>query len=65
MAIECGLQMDLEEYMSSFSPSLMQIVASWSEGAKFMDILKGSKILEVRGIALKPAVFSGNSSGHC
>ena len=26
----------------------MQIVASWSEGAKFMDILKGSKILEVR-----------------
>lgn len=48
MAIECGLQMDLEEYMSSFSPSLMQIVASWSEGAKFMDILKGSKILEVR-----------------
>lgn len=43
--------MDLEEYISSFSPTIMEIVASWAEGARFMDILKGSKILEVRELA--------------
>ena len=48
VANECQLTLDADEYMNSFSPTIMDLVASWAQGARFLDILKSSGILEVR-----------------
>ena len=39
---------DVEEYVSSFRPDLMEVVAAWASGARFADVLKMSDIFEVR-----------------
>lgn len=41
------MPMDMDEYVESFSPSLMDTVGAWAQGARFVDILKSSGILEV------------------
>lgn len=51
IANDCQLTMDADEYVNSFSPTIMDLVAAWAQGARFLDILKSSGILEVRGAA--------------
>ncbi|GAB4818279.1 hypothetical protein N2152v2_005325 [Parachlorella kessleri] len=43
---DCGLPLDVEEYVDSFRPSLMDPVAAWCAGAKFADVLKASGVFE-------------------
>ena len=51
VAADVGMTIDIEEYVESFRPDLMEIVASWTQGARFADIIKMSKIFEVRDCA--------------
>eukprot|EP00898_Chlorokybus_atmophyticus_P004711 jgi/Chlat1/5240/Chrsp33S05083 len=54
---ECGIEMNVEEYVESFRPYLMDVVYHWSKGAKFAeviamtDIFEGSIIRAVRRMA--------------
>ena len=51
---ECGLEMDVEEYVESFGPDLMEIVHAWSRGADFgavtqeTDLFEGSIVRAMR-----------------
>jgi ATP-dependent RNA helicase DOB1 len=49
VARDCRLEMDAEEYVAKFNPSLMEITFAWCRGAKFIDILK-----------MAPSMFEGN-----
>ena len=49
---EAGLELDVDEYVDSFRPDLTDVVAAWTAGARFADILKmnGEKrVFEVGG----------------
>ncbi|KAL6782801.1 hypothetical protein ACKKBG_A08170 [Auxenochlorella protothecoides x Auxenochlorella symbiontica] len=46
VANDCQMPMDMDEYVESFSPSLMDTVGAWAQGARFVDVLKSSGILE-------------------
>jgi ATP-dependent RNA helicase DOB1 len=35
---DCGIATDVEEYVDSFCPDLMEVVIAWCRGAKFADI---------------------------
>lgn len=43
---ECKLELDEEEYVDSFRPSLMDVVFAWSNGASFADVCKLTDIFE-------------------
>lgn len=44
---ESKLEIDVEEYVASFRPDIMEIVHSWGQGAKFLEIMRMSdKIFE-------------------
>ncbi|EFN51423.1 hypothetical protein CHLNCDRAFT_28067, partial [Chlorella variabilis] len=51
---ECGLEVDADEYVESFRPSLMDVIYGWSKGASFgevcgmTDIFEGSIIRATR-----------------
>ncbi len=46
VSIDSKLQMDEEEYVQSFRTEMMDVVFSWSQGAKFSDICKMTDIFE-------------------
>jgi len=46
VSLDSKLQIDEEEYVQSFRPDLMDIVFSWSQGAKFSEICKMTTIFE-------------------
>eukprot|EP00899_Mesostigma_viride_P016139 jgi/Mesvir1/24526/Mv21867-RA.1 len=51
-SVECKLELDVEEYVDSFRPDLMEVVSMWCRGAKFHQICKVTEIFEgslVRG----------------
>ena len=48
VAEECKLAIDVEDYVGSFRPDLMDVMAAWYRGAKFADVLKMTEIFEVR-----------------
>lgn len=48
VAEECKLPIDVEDYVGSFRPDLMDVMAAWYRGAKFADVLKMTEIFEVR-----------------
>ena len=52
IAVDAGMAIDIEEYVDSFRPDLMDIVAAWSQGSRFADIIKMSKIFEVGPVLL-------------
>ncbi|CAM6102427.1 unnamed protein product [Calypogeia fissa] len=43
---ECKLELDVEAYVQSFKPSLMDVMYSWSKGSKFADICELTDIFE-------------------
>ena len=43
---ECKINIDVEEYVESFRPNLMELVFAWCKGAKFADICKMTTIFE-------------------
>ena len=46
VSLDSKLPVDEEEYVQSFRPDLMDIVASWAAGARFADICKMTTIFE-------------------
>ena len=47
VAEECKIPIDVEDYVGSFRPDLMDVMAAWYRGAKFADVLKMTEIFEV------------------
>ncbi len=46
VSAECGLPMeDVEEYITKFRPSLMDVTYAWSKGANFKDVSSGSSVM--------------------
>ncbi|CAG9461301.1 unnamed protein product [Pedinophyceae sp. YPF-701] len=43
---ECKLDLDVEEYVESFKPYLMDVVYAWSRGSSFADVCKMTDIFE-------------------
>ena len=43
---ECGIEVDVSEYVQKFQPHMMQIVHEWARGAKFIDICKMTDVFE-------------------
>eukprot|EP00741_Cyanophora_paradoxa_P014004 tig00020723_g13518.t1 len=46
VAQECKLGLDVEEYVQSFKPDMMEVVHAWCRGAKFADVCKMTEIFE-------------------
>ncbi len=46
VAVECKLPMDIDEYVDSFCPDLMDAAAAWARGMRFADVLKISSVFE-------------------
>ena len=46
VAKDVRLGIDLEKYLDSFSPQLMEAAAAWTKGSNFANILKISKVFE-------------------
>ena len=46
-ALDCKMTIDVEEYVSSFRPEMMDFAADWCNGATFKDIQKRSDFFEV------------------
>lgn len=44
----CKLEVDVDEYVASFKPDLMEVVIAWSQGATFAHIMKLAGVFEVR-----------------
>lgn len=40
------LAMDVEEYVNSFRPDIMEMVFAWAKGAKFSEIMKLGAVFE-------------------
>ena len=47
VAEECKLAVDVEEFVGSFRPDLMDVMAAWYRGAKFADVMKMTDVFEV------------------
>ena len=47
VAAESKMTVDVEEYVSSFRTDLCDVLAAWSRGAKFGDIMKMTDVFEV------------------
>lgn len=43
---ECKLPIDVEDYVSSFRPDLMEVVFTWCKGAKFSKVCKMTSVYE-------------------
>jgi ATP-dependent RNA helicase DOB1 len=43
---ECKLEVDVEEYVQSFKPFLMDVIYNWSKGSKFSEICEMTDIFE-------------------
>eukprot|EP00250_Pteridium_aquilinum_P006887 c16713_g1_i1 orf=90-3122(+) len=43
---ECKLAIDVEEYVNSFRPDIMEMVFAWAKGAKFSEIMKLGTVFE-------------------
>ena len=43
---ECRMTKDVEEYVDSFKPDLMELCYAWARGAKFADLMKTTTVFE-------------------
>ena len=41
-----GLEVDVEDYVARFSPTLMEVVYTWCKGAKFKEVMKLTDVFE-------------------
>ena len=46
VSIECKLELDEEEYVEKFKPTLMDIVLAWCKGASFLQLCKMTDVFE-------------------
>ena len=46
VSIESKIAIDVEEYVQSFKPDLMEVVFAWCKGAKFAAICKMTSVFE-------------------
>eukprot|EP00941_MAST-03F_sp_MAST-3F-sp1_P002910 g2910.t1 len=46
VSLESGLTIDVEEYVSQFSPAIMEVAFLWSKGSPFKDICKVTELFE-------------------
>ena len=53
MAAESKMTIDVEEYVSSFRTDLCDVLAAWSRGSKFAEVMKMTDVFEVMWHALK------------
>lgn len=53
-AVECKLTVDMDDYVSSFRPELMEFAADWAQGARFVDIQQRSDFFEVPPLPAPP-----------
>ncbi|KAI5065335.1 hypothetical protein GOP47_0020030 [Adiantum capillus-veneris] len=44
--LECKLGVDVEDYVNSFRPDIMEMVFAWAKGAKFLEIMKLGAVFE-------------------
>jgi len=44
--LECKVQIDVEAYVNSFRPDIMEAVYAWAKGAKFYEIMKITEVFE-------------------
>lgn len=50
VAADCKLALDVEDYVATFRPDLMEGVSAWFRGATFAEVLKSTEIFEVGGL---------------
>ncbi|KAL8234512.1 hypothetical protein R6Q59_020612 [Mikania micrantha] len=51
--LECKVEIDVESFVSSFRPDIMEAVYSWAKGSKFYEIMEVTQVFEgslIRGI---------------
>ena len=46
VAVECKMTMEVDAYVESFRPELMDAVSAWVRGAKFGELVRGSDFFE-------------------
>lgn len=46
VCIECKLELDEEEYVEKFKPTLMDVVLAWCKGASFLQLCKMTDVFE-------------------
>ncbi|CAM6129641.1 unnamed protein product [Calypogeia fissa] len=44
--LDCKMQIDVEQYVSSFRPEIIEVAYAWAKGAKFSEILKLTDVFE-------------------
>ncbi|KAK2987010.1 hypothetical protein RJ640_024908 [Escallonia rubra] len=44
--LECKVQIDVENFVSSFRPDIMEAVYAWAKGSKFYEIMEISQVFE-------------------
>lgn len=44
--LECKVQMDVDSFVSSFRPDVMEAVYAWAKGSKFYEIMEMSQVFE-------------------
>ncbi|GMH05391.1 hypothetical protein Nepgr_007231 [Nepenthes gracilis] len=44
--LECKVQMDIEKFVSSFRPDIMEAVYAWAKGSKFYQIMEITQVFE-------------------
>ncbi|KAK4257491.1 hypothetical protein QN277_007070 [Acacia crassicarpa] len=46
LQLECKVQIDVEDFVSSFRPDIMEAVYAWAKGSKFYDIMESTQVFE-------------------
>ncbi|XP_054821238.1 DExH-box ATP-dependent RNA helicase DExH9 isoform X1 [Prosopis cineraria] len=46
LQLECKVQIDVESFVSSFRPDIMEAVYAWAKGSKFYDIMEITQVFE-------------------
>ena len=60
VAEECKLTVDVDEFVGSFRPDLMDVMAAWYRGAKFADVMKMTDVFEVRSGATHGSLLASD-----
>lgn len=55
VAAESKMTVDVEEYVSSFRMDLCEVLAAWSRGSKFAELMKMTDVFEVSRSSMDPA----------
>ncbi|XP_076946551.1 DExH-box ATP-dependent RNA helicase DExH9-like isoform X2 [Bidens hawaiensis] len=70
--LECKVEIDVESFVNSFRPDIMEAVYSWAKGSKFYEIMEVTQVFEgslIRGIrrmeeVLQQLILAAKSIGE-